>query len=117
MEPQRYPEPFDSKDHLFEIKWDGMRLLAFIKGEGVHLQNRNLQERTTLFPELAALFQSFHGQEAIIDGELIALEDGKPSFPLLMKRAAGSPSTAAARAAQIPSSISPSTSSTLMGKT
>lgn len=102
MEPQRYPEPFDSKDHLFEIKWDGMRLLAFIKGEVVRLQNRNLQERTTLFPELAALFQSFYSQEAIIDGELIALEDGKPSFPLLMKRAAGSPSTAAARAAQIP---------------
>lgn len=102
MEPQSYPEPFDSSDHFFEIKWDGMRLLAFITGKDVRLQNRNLQERTAFFPELADLFQSFHVRQAIIDGELVVLEDNKPSFPLLMKRISGSPATAAARARLIP---------------
>ncbi len=102
MEPQPYPEPFDSSNHFFEIKWDGMRLLAFIKDKEVRLQNRNLQERTTYFPELTELYLSFKARNAVIDGELIALAGHKPSFPLLMKRIAGSPATAAARSHLIP---------------
>jgi len=102
MEPVPHPTPFDSKEHLFEIKWDGMRLLAFIKGNEVRLQNRSLIERTAFFPELNNLHDLFHGKEGILDGELVALENGKPSFPLLMKRCTGSAVKAAAMADQIP---------------
>ncbi|MDH7577797.1 MAG: non-homologous end-joining DNA ligase [Bacillota bacterium] len=86
MEPQWHSEPFDSPQHLFEIKWDGMRVLSFINHKGVRLQNRHLQERTDLFPELGDLPYYIQAQEAILDGEVIVLADQKPSFPLLMKR-------------------------------
>jgi bifunctional non-homologous end joining protein LigD len=102
MEPSPHPDPFDSDKHIFEIKWDGMRLLAFIKDEEVRLQNRSLIERTAFFPELETLYRFFHGREGIVDGELVALEEGKPSFPLLMKRCTGSAVTAASRAHRIP---------------
>ncbi len=102
MEPFPHPAPFDSKEHLFEIKWDGMRLLAFIKGNEVRLQNRNLKERTAFFPELKNLHELFHAKEGILDGELVALENGKPSFPLLMKRCTASAVKAASLADQIP---------------
>lgn len=102
MEPVPHPAPFDSEEHLFEIKWDGMRLLAFIKGNEVRLQNRNLKERTAFFPELKNLPDLFHAKEGILDGELVALENGKPSFPLLMKRCTASAVKAAAMADRIP---------------
>lgn len=102
MEPYPHQEPFDSEKHLFEIKWDGMRLLAFIRGQEVRLQNRSLIERTNSFPELKDIHQYFQGKEGIIDGELVALDNGKPSFPLLMKRCSGSNATAASKASQIP---------------
>ncbi|HHY41204.1 MAG TPA: hypothetical protein GX502_08155 [Syntrophaceticus sp.] len=102
MEPVPHSAPFDSREHLFEIKWDGMRLLAFIKGNEVRLQNRNLKERTAFFPELKNLHDLFHAKEGILDGELVALENGKPSFPLLMKRCTGSAVKAASLADQIP---------------
>ncbi|HHV35728.1 MAG TPA: hypothetical protein GXX59_09200 [Syntrophomonadaceae bacterium] len=102
MEPSPHPTPFDSSEHIFEIKWDGMRLLTFIKGKEVRLQNRSLIERTAFFPELETLYRFFHGREGIVDGELFALEEGKPSFPLLMKRCTGSAVSAASRANRIP---------------
>lgn len=102
MEPSPHPTPFDYDKHIFEIKWDGMRLLAFIKGKEVRLQNRSLIERTVFFPELETLYRFFHGSDGIIDGELVALDDGKPSFPLLMKRCTDSAATAASRANRIP---------------
>ncbi len=103
MEPQSYPEPFDSLQHLFEIKWDGMRILSFINDKDIRLQNRHLQERTGSFPELTDLFRYVKAQEAILDGEVVVLADGKPSFPLLMKRClAGSSRGTASLAQKIP---------------
>jgi bifunctional non-homologous end joining protein LigD len=102
MEPHPFPNPFDSDKHVFEIKWDGMRLLAFIKGSEVRLQNRNLKERTAYFPELKNLYELFHAREGILDGELVAVENDKPSFPLLMKRCTGSAASAASKADLIP---------------
>jgi ATP-dependent DNA ligase len=48
-------EPFDSDDHVFEIKWDGIRCLAFIEAGQVRLQRRELVNITAQFPELASL--------------------------------------------------------------
>jgi ATP-dependent DNA ligase len=49
------PEPFDSDHHLFEIKWDGIRCLAFIENGRVRLQSRELIDITAEFPELGCL--------------------------------------------------------------
>ena len=48
-------EPFDSDSHLFEIKWDGTRCIAFVEGGMIRLQNRRFIEMRARYPELACL--------------------------------------------------------------
>jgi len=78
-------EPFDSDDYLFEIKWDGIRCLAFVTDRTVRLQSRELVEITAQFPELERLRQLPEG--TVLDGELIALENGRPSLSRIQQRA------------------------------
>lgn len=82
--------PFDSDRHLFEIKWDGYRCLAFIgrRGESpaIFLQSRNGKDLTPSFPELTVIPRRIAGQ-AIIDGELVVFRDGKTDFFALQRRA------------------------------
>src|SRR5260370_35266379 len=47
--------PFDSSEHLFEIKWDGTRVLAFVDSHGYRLVNRHRAEVTHRFPEFGFL--------------------------------------------------------------
>ena len=49
MLAQTAEAPFDSAQHLFEIKWDGIRGLALIEGNRVRLQSRQLTEITCQF--------------------------------------------------------------------
>jgi DNA ligase D-like protein (predicted ligase) len=77
-------KPFDSKDHLFEIKWDGIRCIAFVRDGKVHLQNRRLSTMTTRYPELQCLRDWPEG--TVIDGEMVVLDEGKPSFQRLAQR-------------------------------
>ena len=78
-------EPFDSPAYLFELKWDGLRALAFLNG-GTRLQSRNLREISAQYPELASLHRQVKKPGTILDGEIIALADGKPSFQRLTSR-------------------------------
>lgn len=80
------PEPFDSERHLFEIKWDGTRCLLFQKGAEMRLQNRRLETITHRYPELAGLPREIAAQNAILDGELVVLRDGRPDFAKLQQR-------------------------------
>jgi len=78
---------FDSQDHLFELKWDGMRALAFIEGEALKIFSRNGRDITSNFPELAALPSLVKSAPVILDGEIVCLdEDNKPSFSRLQQR-------------------------------
>jgi bifunctional non-homologous end joining protein LigD len=77
--------PFDSEEHLFEIKWDGIRCLAFIEHGRARLQTRRLTEITAQFPELAVLARLPSG--TVVDGELVVLQSGKPSLEQIQKRA------------------------------
>ena len=47
--------PFDSQEHLFEIKWNGTRALAFIDNQGYRLVNRHRVDVTDRYPELGFL--------------------------------------------------------------
>jgi bifunctional non-homologous end joining protein LigD len=78
--------PFDSPRHLFEIKWDGTRCILFIQDQGVRLQNRRLQDITHRYPEFAALARQIKGKNAILDGELVVLAQGRPDFRKLQQR-------------------------------
>jgi DNA ligase D-like protein (predicted ligase) len=76
---------FDSDDFLFEIKWDGIRVVAYIGGDaGLRMLNRRGVDITNRYPEFSFLSQLQAG--TVIDGEIVALRDGKPSFDLLMTR-------------------------------
>jgi bifunctional non-homologous end joining protein LigD len=76
--------PFDSDEHLFEIKWDGTRTLAFLDHHAYRLANRFRVEMTESYPEFAFLRQLRPG--IILDGEMVVLRDGKPDFGLLQSR-------------------------------
>lgn len=78
-------EPFDSSEYTYEIKWDGYRCIAFLDSY-TKLQSRNLKDLTPIFPELVNLHQHSHQHGCIIDGEIITLRSGKPSFTDLQKR-------------------------------
>lgn len=83
-----HTQPFDSEDHLFEIKWDGYRCLAYCDG-GVKLLSRNKKDLTARFPEVAAALSRVPFR-CILDGELVALTaDQRPSFSLLQSKFKG----------------------------
>ena len=78
---------FNDPDWLFEIKWDGYRAVAFIEDGRVRLVSRNQNDLTAQFSELKSLPQFVKVQRAILDGEIVALDDeGRPSFSLMQQR-------------------------------
>jgi len=77
--------PFDSGEHLFEIKWDGIRALAFVEEGGYRLVSRSRRPLAARYPELAFLAGLPDG--TALDGELVALDEtGRPDFPTVMTR-------------------------------
>ncbi len=75
--------PPESQDHewAYEIKWDGYRTLAFIDAGSVRLQSSNSLDVTAKYPELGDLPGAVNAGGAILDGELVVLDDtGRPSF-------------------------------------
>jgi bifunctional non-homologous end joining protein LigD len=77
-------EPFDSEDHYYEIKWDGIRALALVDGDGLRLLSRNEQPLAPRYPELADLAALPAG--SALDGEIVALRDGRPDFNTVLRR-------------------------------
>ncbi|MGH9468398.1 MAG: non-homologous end-joining DNA ligase [Terriglobales bacterium] len=93
--------PFRDPDWFFELKWDGIRSLAYCRGGRVQLLSRSSHDLTRQYPELAK-FPS--DQNAILDGEIVALDaDGQPSFHRLQRRMNLTEASAIARLAdQVP---------------
>jgi bifunctional non-homologous end joining protein LigD len=80
-------EPFDGPDWLFEIKWDGYRAVAFLENGKARLVSRNQNDLTPRYPELKDLPQSVKAKTAILDGEVVALDEkGRASFSLMQQR-------------------------------
>lgn len=78
-------KPFDSPNHIFEIKFDGTRTIAFL-GKTTLLQNRRLLDISYRYPDLKHLYQNIKAKEAILDGEIVLLENGLPNFYKLQER-------------------------------
>lgn len=69
---------------IYEIKFDGFRALAFIEGGDARLVSRNNKDFSSKFPEVARAFAQLDARDAILDGEIVALdEQGRSSFQLL----------------------------------
>lgn len=69
---------------VHEVKWDGMRVLAEAKGGTLTLTSRSGRDVTASFPELAPLADLY--DDMLLDGEVVALVDGRPSFHGLAER-------------------------------
>jgi len=87
MEPVYAETIDDSGDYTFQIKWDGIRLLADKSRSGIVLYTRRGRVRTQLYPELVAELQGMQAGDFLLDGELIALNSqGLPDFHRIIKR-------------------------------
>ena len=75
---------FDSEQHLFEVKWDGTRTLAFVEKKQYRLVNRRQIDMTDRYPDLGCLASFPSG--TVLDGEMVVLRDGKPDFGMLQSR-------------------------------
>jgi bifunctional non-homologous end joining protein LigD len=80
-------DPFDDPNWLFEIKWDGYRVISFIENGKVRMVSRNQNDLGPRYPELRELPKLVNAKTAILDGEVVVLdEQGRPSFSLMQQR-------------------------------
>jgi len=80
-------KPFDDDAWLYEIKWDGYRAVVFLDGNSVRLVSRNQNDLTAAYPELREIVGHIKASSAILDGEIVAVDDeGRPSFSLMQQR-------------------------------
>ncbi|MCA8943167.1 MAG: DNA ligase [Planctomycetes bacterium] len=75
---------FDSPDHLCEIKWEGIRVLAHRERDGIRAYTRNRNSVVERYPELDALRAAAPG--LVLDGEIVALRDDRPDFESVLRR-------------------------------
>ena len=82
--------PFDDPDWLFEVKWDGFRVEAVVDGDDVRLWTRGQKDAAHYFGTFLEPRTWISAQRAVVDGEVIALDDrGEPDFALLQARIKG----------------------------
>ena len=80
-------EPFSRDGWVFEIKYDGVRVIAEKRGEEIHMVGRSGEEITGRYPEIAEALECLVADGVVVDGEIIAFDTaGKPSFGRLQKR-------------------------------
>jgi bifunctional non-homologous end joining protein LigD len=79
--------PSPEQNWAFEVKWDGVRAIAYLPPGRLRLESRNLREITDSYPEVRGLTRDLGMREAVLDGEIVAFDDaGRPSFERLQSR-------------------------------
>jgi bifunctional non-homologous end joining protein LigD len=79
--------PRSQQNWSFEVKWDGVRAIAYVKPGRLRLESRNLREITDGYPEVRGLLRDLGMREVVLDGEIVAFDDhGRPSFERLQRR-------------------------------
>src|SRR5665213_4141838 len=78
---------FSREGWMFELKWDGVRAVAEVGDGQVRLSGRSGRDETARYPELAGLVRALRGHSAVVDGEIVVLDDdGRSSFERLQSR-------------------------------
>lgn len=78
--------PFADEKYIYEMKWDGERCVAYLDPKGgTELRNKRNVRMLPKVPELAEI-HSQAKKRCILDGELLCLVDGKPSFSTIQRR-------------------------------
>ena len=79
--------PRDSNGWGYEIKWDGVRAIAYGEPGRLRLVSRTLRDITSQYPEVGALARDLGARHVVLDGEIVAFDaDGRPSFQRLQPR-------------------------------
>ncbi|MDQ1396998.1 MAG: bifunctional non-ous end joining protein LigD, partial [Acidimicrobiaceae bacterium] len=79
--------PNHQAPYTFEVKWDGVRAISYVRNGTLHVESRNLRDISGRYPELAGLPAALGGKDAVLDGEVVAFDDaGRPSFGRLQSR-------------------------------
>jgi bifunctional non-homologous end joining protein LigD len=87
MKARLVEQPPAAGDWIYELKFDGIRLIAIKNGSNVSLFSRNKNELAGRFPEIVEAIRNLPARECVIDGEVVALdEEGRSSFQLLQAR-------------------------------
>ncbi len=81
----RHELPADEESYGWELKWDGLRAIAYVSGDAVRLVSRNDKDMAPSYPELGVLAERV-STPVILDGEIVALRGGRPDFGLLQSR-------------------------------
>ena len=81
------PRPRDQENWALEMKWDGVRALAYIERGQVRLMSRTERDITVAYPELAGLGPATPHKQLLLDGEIVVFGDeGWPEFEALQPR-------------------------------
>src|SRR5256712_706009 len=87
MKAKLVEKPPATGDWIYELKFDGIRLIAVRREENVSLLSRNQNDLSARFPEIVEAIKNLAARECVIDGEVVALDDeGRSSFQLLQAR-------------------------------
>ncbi len=78
-------DPFDDPDYMYEMKFDGIRVLAYLGENETDIRNKRNMMLGPHFPELSNLNRQVNGK-TILDGEVVILSAGKPDFEKLYRR-------------------------------
>jgi bifunctional non-homologous end joining protein LigD len=79
--------PKDDANWSYEMKWDGVRALAYIRGGRARFTSRNDIDVTVSYPELHSLAEQLGEAQALLDGEIVSFDvAGRPSFKRLQQR-------------------------------
>ena len=79
----------DGADWLYEVKFDGYRALVIKDGPRVQIRSRNDKDLTAAYPEIASAARRLRADQAVVDGEVVAVDaHGRPSFQALQHRSA-----------------------------
>jgi len=79
--------PISDDGWAYEMKWDGLRALAFVSGGQIRLASRTGRDITFVYPELAGLGSAVGVDQTVLDGEIVAFGGGAwPDFEALQQR-------------------------------
>ncbi|SDW97379.1 bifunctional non-homologous end joining protein LigD [Marininema mesophilum] len=86
MKPMLRDEVFQSKNWLYQAKWDGVRMLAYLDQGNIRLINGKGADRTERYPDMIASLSRLPFTNVILDGELVVFHQGKSDFFQILKR-------------------------------
>lgn len=87
MEPILTAKIKSGEGWIHQVKWDGIRGMCYINRKKLQVFTKHGQDRTDFYPEIQACSDLIKGSQAVLDGEIIVLDDnGRPSFQRILAR-------------------------------